>query len=105
MTTTINNTVNRQTTEETKMPNRRSCGTMDLHHKLLAESDHYARKRDEIETMTSEFMMGTRIQTEREVVKIPVVVHVVWNQEEQNISDAQIKSQIDVLNRDSQNES
>ena len=39
MTTTINNTVNRQTTGETKMPNRRSCGTMDLHHKLLAESD------------------------------------------------------------------
>ena len=50
--------------------------------------------------MTSEFMMGARIQTEREVIKIPVVVHVVWNKEEQNISDAQIKSQIDVLNRD-----
>jgi hypothetical protein len=33
-------------------------------------------------------------------VRIPVVVHVVWNTAEQNISQAQITSQIDVLNRD-----
>lgn len=31
---------------------------------------------------------------------IPVVVHVLWNTPEQNISDAQIQSQIDVLNQD-----
>lgn len=31
---------------------------------------------------------------------IPVVVHVLWNNPEQNISDAIIKSQIDVLNED-----
>lgn len=29
-----------------------------------------------------------------------MVVHVIWNNEEQNISDAQIQSQIDVLNKD-----
>jgi hypothetical protein len=34
------------------------------------------------------------------VTRIPVVVHVVWNTAAQNISDAQIASQIDVLNRD-----
>src|SRR3954470_18637776 len=100
MTTTISNTGHGQVTGETNMPNRRNCGTMDLHHELLAQSNNYARKRDEIETMTSQFMSGARIQTEREFIKIPVVVHVVWNKEEQNISDAQIQSQIDVLNRD-----
>jgi hypothetical protein len=34
------------------------------------------------------------------VTRIPVVVHVVWNTQAQNISDAQIWSQIDVLNQD-----
>ncbi|WP_165864922.1 T9SS-dependent choice-of-anchor J family protein [Rufibacter latericius] len=34
------------------------------------------------------------------VVTIPVVVHVVYNTDAQNISDAQIKSQIAVLNKD-----
>jgi hypothetical protein len=36
----------------------------------------------------------------RQVIKIPVVVHVVWKNEAENISDAQIQSQIDVLNKD-----
>lgn len=35
-----------------------------------------------------------------EVIKIPVVVHVVYNNASQNLSDAQIKSQLDALNRD-----
>ncbi|MCO5237686.1 MAG: T9SS type A sorting domain-containing protein [Chitinophagaceae bacterium] len=34
------------------------------------------------------------------VITIPVVVHVLYNTPEQNISDAQIQSQLDVLNRD-----
>lgn len=38
--------------------------------------------------------------TQRSVVTIPVVVHVVWNKNEENISDAQILSQIAVLNKD-----
>jgi hypothetical protein len=35
-----------------------------------------------------------------QVVRIPVVVHVVWREEAQNISDAQVHSQLDVLNAD-----
>jgi hypothetical protein len=34
------------------------------------------------------------------VTCIPGVVHVVWNTQAQNISQAQIQSQIDVLNQD-----
>jgi hypothetical protein len=34
------------------------------------------------------------------VINIPVVFHVVWNVAEQNISDAQLLSQVDVLNED-----
>jgi hypothetical protein len=33
-------------------------------------------------------------------IEIPVVVHIVWRQGQENISDAQIQSQIDALNRD-----
>lgn len=34
------------------------------------------------------------------VIRIPVVVHIVYNAARQNISDAQVQSQIDVLNQD-----
>lgn len=34
------------------------------------------------------------------VITIPVVVHIVYNTSQENISDAQVQSQIDVLNRD-----
>ena len=34
------------------------------------------------------------------VIRIPVVVHVLFNNEQQNISEAQVRSQIDVLNKD-----
>ena len=36
----------------------------------------------------------------RAVARIPVVVHIVWENAFENISDAQIQSQIDALNRD-----
>ncbi len=38
--------------------------------------------------------------TDIEVITIPVVVHVVYNTTQQNISDAQVISQINVLNKD-----
>jgi hypothetical protein len=40
------------------------------------------------------------MQARSGVTAIPVVVHVVYNTAQQNISDAQIQSQIDVLNQD-----
>ena len=38
--------------------------------------------------------------SEKTIITIPVVVHVVWNTTTENISDAQIFSQITVLNED-----
>ena len=37
---------------------------------------------------------------EGEIIKIPVVVHVIYSNSQENISEAQIQSQIDVLNED-----
>ncbi|WJX08109.1 hypothetical protein QTA68_29905 (plasmid) [Bacillus cereus] len=81
-------------------PTVRKCATIDLHHKLLEKSERYKNARVEIASMTNEYLNSARIQEERPVVKIPVVVHVVWNTEEQNISEEQVHSQIDVLNLD-----
>jgi len=85
-------------------PNRhRSCVSVDDHFKLLKSSPEYRKNREEIERFTKEYIAnrneldaGLRVG----IIKIPVVVHVVYNTAAQNVTDAQIQSQIDVLNED-----
>jgi hypothetical protein len=86
--------------EET-MPKKRTCATMDVHRRLLTESEDYRNNLSQIENDTLEYMKRPR-STLRGIIQIPVVVHVVWNTNPQNISQNQIQSQIDVLNRDFQ---
>ncbi len=45
---------------------------------------------------------GSR-QPELPIIRIPVVVHIIYNSESQNISAAQIKAQLDILNKDFRN--
>ena len=82
----------------------RSCGTAEGYFKRL-ESDQVFRKNiNEIEELTKHYLTHLRERGDAgargEIVTIPVVVHVVYNTATENISDAQIQSQIDVLNRD-----
>ncbi len=86
--------------EGAETPRSRTCGTMDVHRRLLSEVPSYARARDEIENLALRFAENPEAAQRPGVTRIPVVVHVVWNTPQQNISDAQINSQIDVLNRD-----
>ena len=81
-------------------PGRR-CATMEVHHRMLAESPDYRAARASIENITRT-LVAERGETPRfaGVVRIPVVVHVVWRNADENISEAQIRSQIDVLNQD-----
>jgi Pregnancy-associated plasma protein-A/Repeat of unknown function (DUF346) len=81
-------------------PPRRSCGTMAVHHRLLARDVSYASARAAIENDARALARGERSVSRAGVTRIPVVVNIVWNTAAQNISDAQITSQIDVLNRD-----
>jgi Pregnancy-associated plasma protein-A/Secretion system C-terminal sorting domain len=61
-----------------------------------------------VDSFTREWVIRKRTSTSPDntksstssVIRIPVVVHVVYNSAAQNISDAQIRSQIDVLNQD-----
>jgi hypothetical protein len=81
-------------------PRRRTCGTQDVHRRLLIESAEYRAARAEIENATMERLALAPEARFAGVARIPVVVHVVWNTAAQNISAAQITSQIDVLNHD-----
>ncbi len=81
-------------------PRSRSCATMDVHRQLLSKFPSYARSRDEIECMALRYASNLEAAQRPGVTRIPAVVHVVWNTPQQNISDGQINSQIDVLNRD-----
>ena len=82
------------------LPPRRTCGAQAEHRRLLNEEPGYAERRAEIETLTWEYQIGARSAQRPGITRIPVVVHVVWNTQAQNISTAQIESQIDVLNQD-----
>jgi hypothetical protein len=80
----------------------RGCGTMEyLDAQMQSDPTLATRMAQE------EFLLQQRIQNGLNssnktniVYTIPVVVHVIWNNNDQNISDAQIQSQIDVLNED-----
>jgi peptidoglycan hydrolase-like protein with peptidoglycan-binding domain len=81
-------------------PTRRSCAVMPVHRRLLNTDPDYATARTEIENVAFAVESGARTIERTEVARIPVVVHVVWNTQAQNISAEQVRSQIDVLNRD-----
>ncbi|MBK7805400.1 MAG: fibronectin type III domain-containing protein [Saprospiraceae bacterium] len=81
----------------------RHCGTMDVLDRQVKENPIIQKNMDEIERQTEEYLRKhPNGSGQRAVITIPVVVHVVWNSSvpAQNISDAQIQSQIDVLNLD-----
>jgi len=78
---------------------QRNCAVMDhLDHEIQQNPDR-ARILNDIETHTQKWIKENNA-TERAVVTIPVVVHVVYRTATENISDAQIQTQLDVLNED-----
>lgn len=80
-------------------PLHRGCGTMQVHRRLLDTDPGYARRLARIEEHAFRAQMGfTALRPG--CTEIPVVVHVVYRTAAQNISVAQIESQIEVLNRD-----
>lgn len=82
----------------------RNCGTMNGYQERLStdpvfranEAALLQRIRSYVSKLNEERAEGLRST----IITIPVIVHVVYNTPAENVSDAQIKSQIDVLNRD-----
>jgi hypothetical protein len=71
-------------------------------HELLAETKpEYRARRLEVEEQTRRSLAsGQAMRVAAKLITIPVVVHVVHRTDEENMSDAQVKSQITALNRD-----
>ncbi len=77
---------------------KRICATMEVDERLMKTVPTYRENQTAIENLTKNYLLRGVLRAE--VVKIPVVVHVVYNTPDQNISDAQIQSQIRILNED-----
>lgn len=75
---------------------RRICATMPHHFQMAASDEDYRTRRRRIEQFTRTIRIAPRSQ----VATIPVVVHVLYHDDADNLSIAQVHSQIDVLNRD-----
>lgn len=86
---------------------QRTCATA-AYAQHISANDATAQRMAAVETFIQaqkgKVTFGASSQTdakaEAPVIRIPVVVHVVYNTAAQNISEAQIKSQIAALNRD-----
>ncbi len=78
----------------------RTCTTM-AHNQLMMEAyPAFRRLLSDLERETRARLAEPQTFAADEPVTIPVAVHVVWRTDAENISDAQIASQIDVLNAD-----
>jgi Pregnancy-associated plasma protein-A/Secretion system C-terminal sorting domain len=79
------------------------CGAAEHRQMNWALHPEYKERAATNEALIENWIANyKRAPAARSFITIPVVVHVVWNTNEQNISDAQIQSQIDVLNQDFQ---
>jgi hypothetical protein len=73
---------------------------MQAHNRLLETHPQFRTALAALETATRARFATAFAFPEAQSVTIPIVVHVVYRSEDQNISDAQIKSQIVALNKD-----
>jgi hypothetical protein len=79
---------------------RRSCGAMAAHMMLLERYPSFRASQMRLEGATARRRdRGVALKKEK-IATIKTVVHVVYRTDEQNIADAQIRSQIRVLNKD-----
>lgn len=77
------------------------CKTAILHEKMLEENPALREQEAEREQRLQKWIERQKTsKVQSSVVTLPVVVHVLWRTASENISDAQIQSQISVLNKD-----
>ena len=77
---------------------RRGCASYEVLEAQLKADPTLALRMEQIETFTKNAMLQGRLVNGK--IQIPVVVNVLYRTTAENISQAQIQSQIDVLNKD-----
>lgn len=90
----------KQKDDEPTTPTTRTCATDRVHERLLRECPGYAERRalSEDQAWRADRTAGAAGRTG--CTTIPVVVHVVHRTNAENISDAQVASQIEILTAD-----
>jgi hypothetical protein len=83
---------------ETSAITKRNCAAQDVLEAQLKADPTLALRMNEIEAFSQKAILTGRLVNGK--VIIPVVVNVLYRTAAENISDAQIQSQIDVLNQD-----
>lgn len=89
---------------------QRDCRSFDYRQNALKNDPRLAVAVSAIEQFTREQLKSFSVTVTGEgqkpasfsLITIPVVVHIVYNSSNENISDAQVQSQIDVMNADYQ---
>jgi hypothetical protein len=86
--------------DEQQAITKRSCASYEVLQEQLKADPTLKQRMDQIEAYTARMIQSGKLSGTTGIIEIPVVVHVVYNTTAQNISDAQVQSQIDVLNED-----
>ncbi|MDF1696720.1 MAG: M43 family zinc metalloprotease [Saprospiraceae bacterium] len=78
---------------------QRNCGSHEHFLEQMEENPQMKINQDQINAFTKQYINNSE-RLNGQIITIPVVVNVVYKTNAQNVSDAQINSQIDVLNDD-----
>ncbi|MCV9933231.1 zinc metalloprotease [Flavobacterium sp. LS1R47] len=93
-----NNDQAESTTPEASAITHRTCASQDVLEAQLKADPTLAIRMNEIEAFTQNKILSGKLVNGK--IQIPVVVNVLYRTAAENISDAQIQTQIDVLNKD-----
>ena len=87
---------------QTNGQDRNRCASHEAVKQQMAIDPAYAKKVEELLKNKGNYSGSDKKgpPAQQRSITIPVVVHVLYNSAEQNITDAQVQSQIDVLNED-----
>lgn len=89
---------NESTNKLTNAAIQRKCAAQDVLNDQLEEDPTLASRMSQIEAFTEKAVLTKRLVNGK--IEIPVVVNVLYKTAAENISNNQIQSQIDVLNKD-----
>jgi len=79
----------------------RNCSSMENLEYRMQQDPELRQRMENIETFTQQRVQQSQTnRVDGDIITIPVVVHVLYKTSAENISTAQIQSQIDVLNED-----
>ena len=79
---------------------QRNCGTMQHHEDQLIKDPSLSLRMQDQEREIKNWIQNNINKQQPSIITIPVVVHIVYNNTNENISDNQIFSQLDILNED-----